>query len=207
MLFRSLKVLPTRLGETTVLVAGKALGLSAAAEGEIKGLIPFTVADATVQQMIVQRGASYSLPEPVLIAPVQPAVYSVDGTGRGQGEIYVKVDDQMVLADAARPAVNGEEVTIVATGLGAVDPKVPDGAAGAADPVSNVLASLRVQIQGKEAVVKSATLAPGKQGRYAIVVAVPEDVTPDASARVVLTVAEQAVSGPVTMAVTRVAAP
>ena len=55
--------------------------------------------------------------------------------------------------------------------------------------------------------MKSATLAPGKQGRYAIVVAVPEDVTPDASARVVLTVAEQAVSGPVTMAVTRVAAP
>ena len=74
-----------------------------------------------------------------------------------------------------------------------------------------MLASLRVQIQGKEATVKSATLAatlaPSKQGRYAIVVAVPEDVTPDPSARLVLTVAEQAVSGPVTMAGTRVAAP
>ncbi len=107
-----------------------------------------------------------------------------------------------MLADAARPAVGGEEVTIIATGLGAVDPKVPDGAAGAADPVSNVLASLRVQIQGKEAPVKSATLVPGKPGRYQIVVTVPQDIAPDASARVVLTLADQAVSSPVTMSVT-----
>ena len=71
--------------------------------------------------------------------------------------------------------------------------------------MSNVLASIRVQIQGKEAPVKSATLAPGKPGRYAIVVVVPGDIVPDASARVVVTVADQAVSGPVTMAVTRVA--
>ena len=199
--------LPSRLGETTVLVAGKALGLTTAAEGEIKGLIPFTVADATVQQMIVQRGSSYSLPEPVLIAPVQPVVYSVDGTGRGQGEIYVADEDRQVLADASRPAVGGESVTIIATGLGAVDPKVADGAAGAADPVSSVLASLRVQIQGKEAIVKSATLVPGKPGRYQIVATVPQDVAPDSSARVVLTLADQAVSAPVTMSVTTAVQP
>ena len=130
----------------------------------------------------------------MLIAPVQPAVYSVDGTGRGQGEIYVTDEDRLVLADVSRPALGGEDVTIVATVLGAVD------------PVSNVLASLRVQIQGREAPVRSATLVPGKPGRYRIVATVPLDTVPDASARVVLTLADQAVSSPVTMSVTAAAA-
>ena len=64
-----------------------------------------------------------------------------------------------------------------------------------------------MQIQGKEAVVKSATLVPGKPGRYQIVATVPQDVAPDSSARVVLTLADQAVSAPVTMSVTTAAQP
>ena len=108
-----------------------------------------------------------------------------------------------MLADSARPARPAEEVSIIATGLGAVDPKVPDGAAGGAEPVSNVLGALRVLIQGKEAPLVSATLIPGKAGRYRIVVKLPEDLTPDINARIVLIVAEQAISSPVTMSVTR----
>ena len=73
--------------------------------------------------------------------------------------------------------------------------------------VSNVLASLGVQVQCKDAALKSATLIPGKSGRYQIVVTLPMDLTPDPSARVALTVAEQAVSSPVTIGVDKAPPP
>lgn len=196
--------LPARLGDLSILVGSRPLGLQRSSDGEVRAVLPYSVPDATVHQVIVQRGAAYSLPEPLLVAPAQPAIFSVSGAGSGQGEIYVtSTEGPRQLADAGRPAYPGEELVIIATGLGAVDPAVPDGEAGAADPVSNVVAPVRVEVQGREAQVKSAILLPGQPGRYQITAVVPDDVTADASARVVLTVGDQAVSAPVTICVTR----
>jgi hypothetical protein len=106
-----------------------------------------------------------------VVAAAQPAVYTVTGTGRGQGEIYVVTPDGLVLADAGRPALAGDEVLIYATGLGKVDAAVRDGAAGPAD--TKVMDTVRVFIQGKEAEVKSAGLVAGDVGRHVIRAIVP----------------------------------
>ena len=195
--------LPARLGDLSILVGSRALGLQRTSDGEVRAVLPYSLPDSTVHQVIVQRGAAYSLPEPMLVTGAQPAIFSVTGTGAGQGEVYVATEEGSQLADAARPAFPGEDIVIIATGLGAVNPAVPDGGAGAADPVSNVVSPVTVLVQGREAKVKSAALIPGQPGRYQIVATLPDDVAPDASARVVLTVGEQSVSAPVTICVTR----
>ena len=111
----------------------------------------------------------------------------------------MRTEDGLVLADGARPARPGEEIVIYATGLGAVDPAVPEGAAGLPDPLSNAKAGVRVQIQGKEAVVKSAALDPSGPGRYAVIAVVPDDAVPAANAPVVVIASDQATSPAVTM--------
>jgi uncharacterized protein (TIGR03437 family) len=192
--------LPMDLGETVALIAGRPLPLHFASDGQVNAIVPYGVADSTTQQMIIRRGKTYSLPEPVLVGASQPAVFTVDGSGNGQGHVYVYTEEGPRLADASRPARPGEALVIYATGLGPVKGKVEDGQAAPSDPPAQTVSEVKVTLQGKEARVFFAGLAPGLVGIYQINVYVPEGVQADAAAQLIVTAGES-VSPVVTMAV------
>jgi len=193
--------LPMALGDTLATVAGKALPLHFTSDGQVNAVMPYGVADSTQQQLIVRKGLSYSLPEAVLMATSEPAVFTTEGSGSGQGHVYVATGDGLKLADVSRPAQGGEVVVLWATGLGPVVPGVKEGEAAPAQPLSWTVTEVKAAIQGKEAEVQYAGLAPGMAGIYQVNVKVPEGLKADASAVLILRVGEQSVSPPVTVAV------
>jgi uncharacterized protein (TIGR03437 family) len=193
--------LPVELGATTVAIAGRGLPLHFTSNGQLNGVLPYGVPDSTPQQMIVRKGQAYSLPETVLVAASEPAVFTTSGTGSGQGHICVATEDGLRLEDASRPAKSGEVLVLYATGLGPVSPPVPDGAPAPADPLSRTVTAVTATIQGQDSEVTFAGLAPGYVGVSQLNIVVPPSLHADASALLILNIGQQSSSPPVTLAV------
>ena len=141
-----------------------------------------------------------SVPEPVTIASAQPAVFTVDGSGSGQGVVLGFLNGgAQVLADSANPVSAGGYIVMYATGLGAVTPPVPDGIAGPSSPLSTVTDPISLTIGGVNATITYAGLAPGFASLYQVNAIVPV-VAPGNSVPLVITVDGQS-SPPVTIAV------
>ncbi len=191
--------LPLQLGDTIAVLGGRTLPLNLTSNGQVNAILPYNVADNTTVQLIVRRGRAYSLPEPVLTATAQPAVFTFDGTGGGQGHIYVFTPSGYVLADAVRPARSGDILLLYVTGMGPVDVPVRAGDPAPSDPLARVAGQVRVTIKGREARLLFAGLAPGFAGVYQVNVEVPAGVEADPSAPLVVEVNGQA-SAPVTLA-------
>lgn len=182
---------PLELGETRVFVAGQPAALRQVAEGRIEAVLPMAIPGNTRHQLVVQRGRSYSPPEDLLVTSLSPAVFSADGTGRGQGLIFVVGEEgEATLADAGRPVLPGDLLHIRLAGLGVTTPPVPTGQPAPADPLAKVQLPVRVTIDEQRAEVVSAELEPGQVGVYRIVVRAPEGIRPSASAPVAVTVGE-----------------
>ena len=182
------------MGGASVNIAGRLVPLLYAGEGQINAQLPYDLPVNTTHQLIVRRGFSYTLPEPVTVAAAQPAIFTRSQTGQGQGLIFTA---EGRLADASHPVGAGEVVVMYGVGLGAVNPPVAAGVAAAG--LSRTVQPVTVTVGAVEARVLYAGLAPGFAGLYQVNAEVPAGV-PAGEAAVVLTVAAQA-SPPVTMAV------
>jgi uncharacterized protein (TIGR03437 family) len=180
-------------------MAGRALPLVEVREDRIDAIIPYDVPVNARHQLIVQRGAANTVPESVTVAAEQPAVYTKDRTGGGQGMIHVIAEGAPPrLAEPDSPARAGDVIAITCTGLGAVEPTSPAGEA-APNEAPVTLAPVTVSVGGVEATGAVATLVPGATGLYEVRVRVPEGISGDDVA-VVVTAGNQS-SPPVTMAV------
>ena len=192
--------LPFELSGTVVALAGVPLPLVRVSESRIDALVPYEVAVNTRLQMIVRRGASFAVPELVTVAPTQPAIFTKDQTGTGQGIVFgVGPDGSTSLAEPGNPVKAGDTVLLYCAGLGAVDPPVPAGSVVPDSPAPRAIGTVSLNIGGVDAPVSFAGLLPGLTGVYQVQAAVPAGVAGDAVS-VVLTVGGQA-SPPVTMAV------
>jgi uncharacterized protein (TIGR03437 family) len=190
--------LPIQLQGAQVLMAGSRLPIVATSDGRIDALVPFDINPNITHQLAVRRGLQQSVPEPVTIAPAQPGVFTVLGTGKGQGRVYLSTaTGDQVLADSKAPAKPGDSVIAFCAGLGAIDPPVPVGAAAVN---SRVTSPISATIGGVNATVSSAIAAPGFAGLYIVSTVVPEGVAAGEAVPLVLTVAGQA-SPPVSLAV------
>ena len=189
--------LAKELAGTSVLLGGQTLPLLFSSAGQINAQVPYGIATNTEHQLVVQRGTSLTVPEPVIVAPAQPAVFTLDQSGTGQGVI---VDPTFQIVGPGNAATAGDVVIVFCSGLGEVDPPVVAGDAAPSSPLSTTADPVTVTIGGMEALVLFAGLAPGFAGLYQINVTVPAGVTPGNDVPVVLSVSGQS-SPPVTIAV------
>jgi len=189
--------LPTELGEALVVMGGLPLPVLYASPGQINAIVPFEVSVNTTHQLIVRRGRLLAVPEPVAVAPAQPAVFTLNQTGAGQGLVFRSSGQ---LADAAAPAAPGETVVIYCAGLGAVSPPVVAGRTAPSSPLSTVVAPVTVTIGGRAAQVSFAGLTPGFTGLYQVNVVVPEGIAGGEAVPLVIGTAGQT-SLPVSMGV------
>ncbi len=193
--------LSTSLGGTLVTLAGRPLPLAFVSENQINALLPYDVPVNTRLQLLVRRGTSYTAPEPVLVAPAQPAIFSFDLTGVGQGHIYVaSATGAQTMAGPAAPARAGDVLVIYCAGLGAVNPPVGAGQPAPSSPLARTASPVTLTIGGVEAEVFFSGLAPTFAGLYQVNAIVPPGVAPGDAVAAVLNVAGQS-SPPVTMAV------
>jgi uncharacterized protein (TIGR03437 family) len=97
---------------------------------QIAAVVPSNVpAAATVVE--VQSGGSASNPVVVPVAVTSPGIFSVDGSGIGQGHI---LNQDGTLNTPSNPAAPGDKITIYVTGVGPVS--FTDGYAVTASPVN-----------------------------------------------------------------------
>jgi len=157
-------VLPftTVLGSTQVVLGGRKLPLQYVSDGQINAVVTYDVPSNSTQQIIVMNGTAISVPEQVLIAPAQPAVFAV-----------TKPDGSNV--DTNNPAHANDILVIYAAGLGDVNPPV---VAGAAAVLSMTVNPVTVTFAGQQVTPDFAGLAPGFAGLYQVNARVPGGVKP-----------------------------
>jgi uncharacterized protein (TIGR03437 family) len=187
--------LPILLNGSQAELGATNLPLLYTSTGQLNVQVPFDIPSDTQYQIVVQRGATLSMPENLVIAQAQPGIFTINQQGSGQGIIFKS--DQITYAQPGTPASPGETIVIYCTGLGAVSEDVK---AGDPAPVGAMTVhTVTVSMGGVNAAVQFAGLSPDSVGLYQVNAKVPDGVTGDA-VPVTLTVAGQT-SPVVTMAV------
>jgi uncharacterized protein (TIGR03437 family) len=195
---------PPTLSGTQVFLGGEPLPLEVTSAGQINAVMPYDAAVNGVRQLIVQRNGMDSMPETVLLAPTQPAVFTLDQSGKGAGAIVVvKPDGTQFVNSPTQPATAGDFLVIYCTGLGAVSPPVAAGAAAPLTSLTSTPIQATVTLGGKPAQVFFSGLTPGYSGLYQVNVQVPSGITPGANVPVVVSISG-ASSPSVTVAIQQV---
>jgi trimeric autotransporter adhesin len=202
--------LPPQLVDTQVFVTGTttasgntellSLPLYYVSQTQINALVPYEVSVDTSLQLLVQRGATYSVPVQIDMAQAQPAVLSRGGVPGSAGLIYVYplAGGQPYLASASDPAHIGDTIVLFCTGLGLVNPSVPDGAAP--QQTTSTVTTPQLAVGGKSAQVKFAGLAPGFAGLYQVNAVIPSG-TPTGQSVSVMVAIDGQTSPPITLAI------
>jgi uncharacterized protein (TIGR03437 family) len=191
--------LATQLGGTQVVLGGRPLPLQYAGDGQVNAVIPYDVAPNSTQQLIVTNGPALSVPQPIVIALAQPAVFaSADGSGSVQD--FKPGSKVGTPVDAKHPISAGDAIVIYCAGLGPVNPPVAAGSAAPSNPPAATTNPVTVTIGGKSAQVFFSGLVAGLAGEYQVNAYVPKGITPGDAVPLVLSVAGFE-SAPVTVAV------
>ena len=159
----------SQLGSTSVLLSGgEVLPLLYVSDSVINVMIPYDAAVNTTHQLYVQRGNAISVPVTTAIFSASPTILSANGSGSGQGHVYViGAGGVETLADQNAPATAGDPVVIYCVGLGAVSPSID---AGAITPPAylNAVAPVTVTFGNQTVAAGFAGLTPGLAGLYQV---------------------------------------
>jgi uncharacterized protein (TIGR03437 family) len=120
---------------------------------------------------VVSTGGS-TVSQSFTSVPAAPAIFSVSGTGTGDGVI---VHSNNKLVTSTNPAVAGETVVIYATGLGATSPSFATGTP--ANQTNTTMLPVAVTIGGQPASVVYSGLTQGLVGLYQINAVVPSGLS------------------------------
>jgi uncharacterized protein (TIGR03437 family) len=185
------------LNGTSALIGAGTPPLIYVSEGQVNAIVPYNIPVNTSLPLLIQSQGALTVPVQVPVATAQPAVFTADGSGSGQGDIY---SSSNIRADRSHPVKAGDAIVIYCTGLGAVTPPVPDGYPAPSKPPSRTANPVTVTIGDIPVQAMFAGLAPGSPGLYEVKAVVPARIMPGDAVELTLTVADQ-VSPPVTFAV------
>ena len=170
--------LVSNLGGASTRLGGKLLPLNYVNNTQINAQIPCDLQPNTEHALQVVNKDSQSVTAQVVVAGTQPAIFTVNQAGFGQGAINgVAADGTRFLADKNHPVRAGDLVEIYCTGLGAVDQTVIEGTQSPS-PAAATTQKVEVSIAGATANVVFSGLTPGAVGLYQINVVIPKDVPP-----------------------------
>ena len=169
------------LGVTSVTFNGIPAALYVVSDGQVNAQLPWNVLPANqipgTVNVVVTKGGVASAPIAVSIGAAAPGIYSIPS---GAGYAVAINADSTIAAPAgtfpgSHPAKAGDTIIVLATGLGAVNPTVANGASPSV--TSFALVSPTATIGGKNAQVAFAGLAPGFPGINQLNIVVPAGVS------------------------------
>jgi uncharacterized protein (TIGR03437 family) len=145
------------LAGTRVIIDGKAAPLLYTQSGQVNTIIPYSVAGRTTIQMQLEYQGVRSDPSSFSVAEAAPAIFTLDGSGRGPGAILNQ--DTSINSDS-NPLDRGSIAVLYATGAGLMLPASDDGAITGAT-LARPVASAGVNVDGLDARITYAGAAPG----------------------------------------------
>jgi uncharacterized protein (TIGR03437 family) len=159
--------LPTSFQDTAVLIGGREAPIFSISPGQVNIQIPTELEPDNSYQVIASVAGAVSVPERILLTPVQPGVAAFP-----DGRVIAQHLD-FTLVNADKPAAPGETVVLYLVGMGATNPNV---ATGQPAPLAPVNAPPTVTVDGRPATIQYAGLTPGGIGLYQINVQLPPDI-------------------------------
>jgi uncharacterized protein (TIGR03437 family) len=145
----------TSLAGTSVMFNGTPGPVLYTSATQIGAVTPYSMAGSNVQVFVEYQGQT-SAPVTVPVAPVAPALFTADSSGKGQAAAS---NQDGTLNGAAHPAKVGSYISLWLTGAGQTNPSGVDGQPGTA-PLPMPIAGVSVTIGGQVAVVEYAGQAP-----------------------------------------------
>ncbi|HTR37445.1 MAG TPA: FG-GAP-like repeat-containing protein [Bryobacteraceae bacterium] len=171
--------LPLSLGQVSVTVGGFPAPLLYASAKQINFQVPWEVAGSTADIVVNANGTTLA-PFHASVGAVSPGIFTTQyGTGQA---IAINADGSLagpagsIPGLAVHPASAGDVLLILATGLGAVSPRIPDGA-NSADARRDTIATPTVLIGGQPSHVLFSGMSPQFVGVNQINVVAPQGVT------------------------------
>jgi uncharacterized protein (TIGR03437 family) len=117
----------TSLGETRVLFDGVAVPIIYAKSGHVSTFVPYEVEGKTATEVVVEYQGRRSSAATLAVVSQAPAVFTLDGSGRGQAAM---LNDTGCCNSVRNPAVRGSLASLYATGEGRLEGgKIPRGVA------------------------------------------------------------------------------
>ena len=189
----------TRLEEAQVLFDNLPAPLLYVQERQASAIVPYAVAGTREASVQVQYRGARSDTVKVPVTASNPAIFTANFSGKGQGAI---LNQDYSVNSMANPAEKGSVVLIYATGEGETDPQVADGRLATPQVLPRPKLPVRVNIGGLDAEVLYAGAAPGMVvGLLQVNVRVPPAVASGNAVPVLLTVGAASSPAGVTMAV------
>jgi uncharacterized protein (TIGR03437 family) len=195
--------LPTNLGSTTVTFDGAAAPLYFTSDRYIAAQVPtgLNPGSSTKIQVTSTSGSSLAIPFPVV--PTKPGIFTYQLGASGQAKVINQdgsLNGNGSITGSDKPAPAGSYIQVYATGLGPLNPPVPQGTVAPTTSLSTTTLTVTATIGGQPATVYWAGAAPGLIGVYQVNVLIPTN-TASGSARLVLSVGGNYSQGGVTIQV------
>lgn len=163
--------LPTALNGLHVQVNGEDVPVFYVSENQVNFQCPQGAPGASVS-LTIQSGTGASSPFSTTIQFAGPGIFTLNGTGSGQGAVLVAGTANLAMTPTkgilSQPAPRGGYISIYATGLGPTNIDVPAGAPAPADPLAETTGQVNVLVGGETAQVSFAGLVPGYTGLYVV---------------------------------------
>ena len=145
----------TSLAGTSVIIGGTPAPILYTSATQIGAVVPYSVAGPYVQVFVQYQGQT-SPPVPMAVAPVVPALFTADSSGKGQAAAS---NQDGTVNGPAHPAKVGSYISLWLTGAGQMNPAGVDGQPGAA-PLPRPAAAVAVTIGGQSVTPQYAGQAP-----------------------------------------------
>ena len=155
---------------------GNSGAIVARTPNQINVFVPYSVANGSSVQVIVDIDGVLSEPVTVPVAASAFGISTHDASGSGQGAIF---NQDGSLNSKANPAARGSIVTLFGTGEGVTSPALPDGALVISTPYSKPQSPVIVKFADQTADVQYAGAAPFlPTGVLQINATIPASITP-----------------------------
>ena len=154
--------LPTSVAGTSVYINGSPVPVLYSSSTQVGAIVPFGISGSAAEVYVTYNGQT-SVPAGVSVAASSPALFSLDGSGKGQAAAVNFTGG--VINGSAHQASAGQFVELYGTGFGQTNPPGQDGtinpvpSAGTPSPIISTLPTATVG--GKTANVTFAGGAPG----------------------------------------------
>ncbi len=162
---------PTTLGGVQVLINGEPVPLYVVAPSQISVVLPYDVTGPVIEVHATRNGTE-SNHVTAFVSSTSPGIFTIPASGLGYAAA-LHLDYSLITPD--NPARPGETVSVFLTGLGAVNPAVPAGTPGPANPFSTVTNPISSRIDGLDATISYSGLAPLLPALYQLNIEVPAD--------------------------------
>ncbi len=149
---------PTTLEGTRVLFDDTPGPMVYTSATQVSAIVPYAVAGKTSVKVAVEYSGVKSSTVEMAVAGTAPAIFTISGSGSGQGAI---LNQDYSVNSTASPARRGQVIQIFATGEGVTNPVVTDGLLVPATSLAHPIAAVSVKIGDLDAPVEYAGSAPG----------------------------------------------